>query len=380
MNKPIKLVIGIIVVVTIVTVSYFVSKGPGQPALTEPIKIGAIYQLTGSGAQWGEQAIQGINIAVEEVNSRGGVNGRLIEVIYEDSESIAKGGVNAMHKLINTGDVKIVLAQQSPVVVALSPLANDNKVVLMDTGSTTPAYISPNDFTFRVSYSASHFAKRISDFLNKKDIKKLGLLYTQDDYGIGMLDSYKKFFSGEIVVAESFLPEDTDFRTQIQKVKNATPQAVVLVASPQQSGILLKQAMELSLNVSIYSDTYTIAYPNVLENAGGTAEGVIFAEQEYDINRTDSVFANFNKRFRDKYGTDSNPLSAQAYDGFNIVMRAVEICKSSDNTECIKSELFKLEEFPGVVGLITFDQNGEVLSRPTVLKVVKNGQFVRYEE
>lgn len=319
-----------------------------------------------------------MKLAVEFINSDGGINGKPVEIVYEDSESNAKGGVNAMNKLVNVDKVKVVLSQQSPVVVALSPIANENKVILMDTGATTPAYISLNDFTFRVSYSAQHFAQAIVNLLESSGVKKLGILYMNDEYGVGMFNSYKKYFKGEIVSAESFLPEDQDFRTQVQKVKKSMPEALVYVANLKQSGNLLKQTREQGLNIPIYTDTYTIAYPSVLEVAGKAADGVVYAEQEYDFSRSDQLFKKFNDDFVTKYGQPSNPLSAQAYDGLMIVVYAIKECRDPLDTECIKGQLFKMRDFQGIVGQITFDENGEVLHRPTVLKTVKEGKFELY--
>lgn len=367
----------ILILVVVVGVVLF-STCKRQESKEESIKIGTIYQLTGVGAEWGEQAVQGIKLAVEEINNSGGVHGIPIEVIYEDSQSKVAEAVNVMNRLVKIEQCKVVLSQQSSIVVALSPIANNNQVILVDTGATTPAYISPDDFTFRVSYSAPHFAKKISRLLNENNIKSMGLLYVNNDYGLGMLKSYQEYFDGEIV-AEVFQEADIDFRTQIKKIKILNPEAIVYtISGPKQAGVVLKQIKEIGLTQPVFTDIYSIEYPVVLEVAGEAAEDVIYTAQEYDTQRQDKIFKDFNKRFLEKYGQDSNPLSAQAYDGLTLLAYIVGQCEDYNNTECIKNKLFTVSNFQSVVGAITFDRNGEVVDRSTTLKTVKGGKFVDY--
>lgn len=379
MNKQTKIVISIIIAIAVIAVGYLVYKKSTEPVLKEVIKIGAIYQLTGGGADWGDRAIKGLYIAADEINKNGGIYGKPVEIILEDSRSNAKDAVTAMNKLVTIENVKIVLSQQSPVVVALSPIANKNKIILIDTGSVTTAYITPDDYTFRTSYGAPYFAKSIISILNKESINSIGVLYVNNDYGLGMLNTYKELFKGKIV-AESFSPEDTDFRTQILKIKIADPEVIIYSSNPKQAGVLLKQIKELGLKKPIYTDVYAIEYPLVLDIAGDAAEDVIYISQYYNTNRTDKVFQEFNNEFVNKYNEISNALSAQTYDGLMVLAYVMKQCKNPLNTDCIKDKLYKLENFQGAIGSISFDRNGEVKERPVTVKTVKNGEFVPYEE
>ena len=340
------------------------------------IKIGAIYQETGAGAPWGTKAINGLNLAVQEINNNGGINGNEVKIVYEDSKSNPLDALNAMNKLNNLDDVNIILAQQSSVVMALSSVANDNQIILMDTGSTTPSYISYDDYTFRTSYSANYFANAIANMLNSDDVNKIGLLYINNDYGIGMFDKYKKIFNGEIY-AESFSNEETDFRTQLAKIKENNPEVLIYASGPTQSGIILKQIGQMGFNKTIYTDAYTIEYASVLQDAGEYAEGVIYISQYYNINS--SEVKDFNSKYKEKYEEDSNPLSAQTYDGMMVVADAMKNCKDFTNSTCIKEKLFIIQNFSGVISNISFDKYGEIVERPVMIKTIKDGQFVLYE-
>jgi branched-chain amino acid transport system substrate-binding protein len=285
-----------------------------------------------------------------------------------------------MQKLITIDNIRVVLSQQSSTVLALSPVANNNKVILMDVGSTTPLYASLDDYTFRVSYPASLLARGTASALNKKGIQKLGLLYVDNDYGSAMANEYKKNFKGSIVAEQKFSQESTDFRTQLEKIKATNPDALAITAQSSQTGLILKQKKELNLMQPIYSDTYTMEYPAVLQAAGDAAEGVIYSAQYYDLNNSDSVFKEFNDVFVKKYNQISNPLSAQTYDGLMVLAFAMSQCKNPEDTDCIKNKLFETENFHGVTGNLSFDRYGEGKEKAIVLKTVKNGSFVVVEE
>jgi branched-chain amino acid transport system substrate-binding protein len=341
-----------------------------------PVKIGAIFQETGSGSDYGLQATRGVDLAVEKINSLDGIKGRLVKIIYEDSKSDPKDGVSALQKLMTIDDVKVVLSQQSSVVLALSPIANSNKVILMDVGSTTPLYSSPDDFTFRSSYPASYFAREIAFLLNKKNIQSIGILHVDNDYGLAMANAYKNNFNGKVVAEEKFSQDSADFRTQLEKIKSANPEVIVYTAQSTQAGSLLKQKKELGLKQPTYTDFYSIEYPAVLQTAGDAANGIIYAAQNYDINSSNPVFKDFNNDFVKKYGVISNPLSAQSYDAVMILAFVMNQCSELENTECIKNQLFEVQDFPGIIGPVSFDKNGDVKERPVALKTVKNGEFV----
>ncbi len=339
------------------------------------VKVGAVYQETGSGADWGARAEQGVMLAVEKINRDGGVRGVPLQVIFEDSRSNPGDAVTAMNKLVSVDNVSAVLSQASSTVVALSPVANRNGVVLIDTGATTPAYLSPDDYTFRVSYSAPYFAKRVSELLNERGVKSLGVLFVNDDYGKAMLGAYAASFRGA-VVSESFASDATDFRVQLQKL--ASVEALALVSNTRQTGLILRQKKELGFGQPVFTDVYSAEYQSVLDAAGGAAEGMVYAAPDFDVNRTDSAFTEFNAAFESKFGGVPNALSAQAFDGVMVLAAAMRACENPADSKCVKEKLYALKDFEGVVGLIAFDRNGDVVYRPTVLKTVRNNSFVSY--
>lgn len=342
----------------------------------ETIKIGADYALSGNLARYGDWATKGINLAVEEVNAQGGINERKIQVIFEDSKGVPSEAVIAYNKLKNVDNVNYVITFQSSVALAVAKLANEDKTVQMDVSATTPAYSTPNDYTFRSGVVATQLAKESADILfNNLSVKKIGILFINNDFGRGMVNVFKDSYKGEISVEENFEQDASDFRTQLIKLKNSNANTIVLVSHIKEGGILVKQAEELGLSFSFFSDVYSVEGPEFINTAKNTADGLIYVAPKFDITDTNPPVASFTARYRERYGEEPIVFAAQSYDGLIALTKAMKNCTYED-TDCVKLELMKLD-FEGASGRIKFDVNGDV-QKPVELKIIRNQTFVRY--
>ncbi len=338
------------------------------------IKVGAILQLSGGDAQYGEWSRKGIDIAVDEINMQGGIDGRKLEVDYEDSMSQATAAVSAFRKLRDLENVSAILTQASVVTLALAPLSNKEKVVQMDVGSVTPKYRTENDFTFRTAVTALQLAESQARIIAGRNITEIGYLYVNDDYGIGMHDVFKKTYEslgGKIAAEEAFSSADTDFRTQLAKIKEKNLSAVVFVNRLDKSGTLLRQARESGIEAQIFTDVYGVESQQTLTIAGEAAEGVLYVAPAFDVNASKASME-FVSLFRERYKTTPVQLSAQAYDGTKAVAYAMRGCI---DTECMMKNLDKTD-FDGASGRIRFDSAGELIGGRTELKTIRNGAFV----
>ena len=201
-----KIIIGIIVLAVVVWggVKLF---GTKEEKTKEPIKIGAILPFTGSSGITGESSKNGLDLAVGEINNKGGINGRSIIVLFEDSQTKTEVGVSAFQKIKNINDINFVFTSVSGVALAISPLANENKIIQMDVVSASPSYSTPNDFTFRTGVSSYYFADKMSDLLSGKKINNIALLFVNTEYGVGYKNVFADKFTknnGNILGTESF--------------------------------------------------------------------------------------------------------------------------------------------------------------------------------
>ena len=220
------------------------SSGQQQTQLQGSYKIGVMVPLSGDAAAYGLPIQKALKIALDEVNANGGVNGKKLEPIYEDSKCSPKDGNAAAQKLVNIDGVKIIIGGVcSGETLGAAPITESNKVILFSPSATSPDITKAGDFVFRDAPSDAYAGVIASNYAyNDLNSKKAAIISESTDYAQGLRKVFKENFArvgGEIVADETYNPEDTDFRTQVTKVKAANPDVVYLVPQAPPKGILL---------------------------------------------------------------------------------------------------------------------------------------------
>lgn len=372
MAKTTKIIIGAIVILAIVVWGGVKLFGTKNEKTNEPIKIGAILPLTGKVAKYGEEMKRGVELAIEKNKETP------IEVFYEDSKFETKEGVSVYQKLKNANGVQIMITAGSPVALAISPLANSDHVFQMAIAASTPKYTSENDFTFRVTTKAEVEDQELAKFVVPR-YKNIGLLYVNNEWGSGHYSSIKpeiEKLKGNILTEETFLMEDIDFRTQLLKIKSKNPEAVFLLAEAKTAGVILKQAKELGIKTKFFG-IQSLQNKDLISIAGEAANG-IFYTYSFDPQSEDPIIKSFVEKYKAKYNEEPTSYVAEGYDALDLIVKSVNECKEV-NTNCMKTKLSGVKDYPGILGSLTFDKNGDVYY-PYFIKTVKKGQFVKYEE
>lgn len=341
------------------------------------IKIGAILPLTGGAGKYGEDAKAGIELAVEQKNAAGFINNKRIKVIFEDDQSSPQQSVASFKKLVEVDKVPIVIGgMTSSAALAVAPIAEQNKVVFLSPSASAPALSKAGDYIFRNELSDAYGGVAQAEMTwDKLKIKKVAILYINNDYGVGVEDAFTQTFKklgGEVVANESFEADTQDFRSQLTRIKQKAPEAIFILAY-KESILILRQIKELGIKTKLLS-TPVFEDKEIIEKAGGTAEGVIYVYYGgFNPQSGDNLISKFVDAFRKKYNRDPGYYSALAYDAMNLVILAIE--KVGTKSEDIKNFMYQIKDFPGITGKTTFDANGDV-TKPVILKTVKNGQFV----
>lgn len=367
-------VVIIIIIIVAVGIWYGVSRKP-----TETIKIGAILPLTGKAASYGESAKAALDLALEEINKEGGTKRRMIELIYEDSQGQPQIGVTAANKLITLDGVKIILGPvMSSVTLAVAPIAEGNKVILISV-SSSPDITYAGDYIFRNREKATHQSEKMAEFLfNELGIKEIATLYMNDDTGKGhhstLVENFEKL-GGKILLSETYEPGSVDFRTNLTKIKAVNPKVVHLASKPKDMGLILKQAKELGLEAQFVS-TSGGEGKEVIELAGEAAEGLIYTYPSGDPD--DFRVADFYRKYEEAYKKGQKEWGALSYDSLKIIAVVIEKCKDPADTTCLKEKLYQVKEYYGASGKTSFDEYGDA-KKEVILKTIKNGQFVSYE-
>ncbi|MCX6802957.1 MAG: ABC transporter substrate-binding protein [Candidatus Diapherotrites archaeon] len=133
-------------------------------------------------------------MAVFEINQAGGINGKKMNVLYEDSQTKTEVGLTAFQKLLEVNKIRYAFTSVSGVALAVASLANKNEIVQMDVVSATPAYSTPNDFTFRTGINSYYFGKVLSKLLIDRNIQFVSLFYINSDYGVGYKEAFLNDF------------------------------------------------------------------------------------------------------------------------------------------------------------------------------------------
>lgn len=341
----------------------------------KPIILGATLPLTGDAAAWGKNTQQGIDLALEQINASGGVMGRKLEVIYEDTQALAKEGVSAYRKLVTVDKVSAIIDDSvSSVTLAMAPMAEKDKVVILATGATAPKISEAGDFIFRI-WNSDAYEGEVAAKYAYHDLghRSAAILYINNDYGKGLEQVFKSQFAklgGKIVASESFAQSATNMRTQLTKIKAAKPQLLYVVGYPKETPIALKQSRELRLEVPVLG-TVAMKDPQLIEAAGEAAEGLSFP---YPKEPGGDHVAKFHAAIQAKYGQDPGITTDVGYDAVKMIAQAIE--KADGFTgEDIRRGLNMLKNYPGVSGTMTFDENGDV-HKPMRIMKLKAGKFV----
>jgi len=338
------------------------------------IKIGAILPLTGDAAVYGARLKEGIELAVAAWQSAN--KSRKLIVEFQDSRMDPKEAVNAFQNLTQKGFKLILGPYSSAEVLAVAPIAEQKRVLVLSPGASSPKVTEAGDYIFRVVSSDIYDAGVMAAYARQEmRANKAAVVYMNNDYGVGVMNAFRERFQaagGTAVYVDAFEPGNTDFRTYLGKLKAAVPDVVVLIGL-KEMGFFLKQARELGLKFPV-TTSGLFENPEIAAIAGQAAEGVIYTMPYFDLSGNDSVVVQFRRLFDAKYhGKQPSIEHALGYDAARALLHAVMESTASPNG--VRDALYKLRDFPGVAGSMTFDQNGDVV-KPYGIKTFRNGSFV----
>ena len=336
------------------------------------IKIGAIFPLTGDAAAWGIPPRNGAELAVEQINASGGIKGQKLELVVEDGGCDPKMGVAAINKLLAADKpVAIVGEVCSAVTLAIAPIIEKNKIVLISPASTHPSITEAGDYIFRVIPSDELRAKVFSEYISSLGYKTAAVLYINNEGGKGNEINFTKYFEkagGNVIGSESYSPDATNVKTQLTKIKEMKPDIILALSQVKDAVIVLKNAKELNVNIPLFFQSEALDDPSVIHNAGSAANGatyITFAENESPI------AANFKDAYQARFHEEPQVFAPEAYDAVMIIAENLKKLDKIDS-ESLHNELYTVKNYLGASGIISFDENGDVV-KPLQIKMILNG-------
>lgn len=313
------------------------------------IKIGAVLSLSGPGAGLGLEVREGMLLAMEEVNSRGGINGRHIELIVEDSKTKREEGKIAFNRIEATHHPVLYVSILSSVSIALAPLAEEHKVVLVGLGTAAPILTGQKDWVFRYWILSERQIPPIISILEELRVEKLGILHLNDEYGTSVSRLLKEEFekTGGITKAEAYNSKETEFKEPIRKLKAMEAiEAVYVVGYSSHLVNALKALKRDNFGGLILSSSAACHY--AVRNLPEAQGMYLSAYAIYDPN---FLFARETKeKYEAKYERPFNHRAANGYDFIRLLaglLRDKEISR-----ENVKSLLEGGFIYPGIFGTI----------------------------
>ena len=301
----------------------------------ETVKVGVLLPLTGSMAKFGEIEKRSYEMAAEEINAKGGVNGKKIELLFEDDTGKPDVGRSGVEKLISREKVPVITGgYSSSVTAAAAPVAQQFKVpFVICTGSADDVTEKGYDYVFRVNPPASEYPNAVKSFLHEvgKDVKTVALLYENSAFGQSSSKSFETdavALGLKIVVKEGYQAGAIDFKPVLTKVKAANPDMIYMVSYIMDASLLMRQSKELRINPKMFvGGGAGFTLPEFAKSAGDAAEGVYSATLWVDTLPFPGA-KEYSANFQKKYGSETEYHGAEAYATMYVVADALKRAKS----------------------------------------------------
>ncbi len=333
------------------------------------VKIGFIGPLTGDYANYGTLCRQAVEMAIDEINAKGGVNGASIKLFAEDSEGDSQKALAAMEKLSSSDKVCAIIG---PVLTgetfSVAERAQAEGIVIITPSASHKDITNVGDYIFRTTPSDGLQGEVAGKYWSQVlGYTKLAVLYAKNDYSQGLYESMSEAFmqdGGQIVAAETFMVGDKDFKTQLTKLKNTDAQAIYLPDYTAEMAQILEQAAQLGIDKPFLSGDGFLS-EEIYSLAGQYTDGVVYTASA----RVEE--SNKNKEFKDAYtarwGIGPDSFATNAYDATYILVSVIE--KVGTDRKAIKTGMEQVKDFEGVNGIINFAPNGDLVAYQGIYEV-----------
>lgn len=342
--------------------------------------VGALLQLSGEVAYFGEWTRNGIELAVQDINDAGGVNGKPFSVKYRDSENDSATAVAEFRKFADIDGVPAVMASGSVAVLPVCPVAEELQVLLMNASANSPLIRDCGDYTASLISDSAVEMEAAAEFLyNERDIRRVATLNMNNDVNVGIRDAFISKWEelgGEIVARESAEIGTQNFRSQLTALRSQNPEATLLAAEAPDAAVILKHANQLGFETQWFAQTAAVNQ-DVIDIAGPGAEGVLITQIGFDPETGSPEMQEFEEKYNEEF--EENPAlvySATFYDATRLLADAIE--NGGYSGSAIAEYVNSLETFEGASGTANFIEPG-VVERDVIFRTVEGGEFTRLD-
>lgn len=344
----------------------------------ETIRVGVFLDMTGQTASFGISTFSGIKMAVDEINAKGGVDGKKIEIFLEDDQGKPDNAKLAVQKLISEKNVHAIIGEVlSTNSLTAAPIAQAAKIPMITPSSTNEKITKVGDYIFRACFIDNFQGEAMARFaLETLKIKRVAILTDfNSDYSKGLSDTFGTTFNhlgGKVVSQKTYFQGDEDYSQQLKAIKGANPDAIYISGYYNSVGIIAKQAREMGIK-SIFLGGDGWDAPDLWDLAGNSLNNA-YITNHFTITSPDEKAKIFTANYKKLFGLDADAFAALAYDSVYLLADALSRAKTTESSK-LRDALAITKDLHGVTGKITMN-NSRNANKPAFILKIQNPHFI----
>lgn len=351
----------------------------------EPYKIGGLFAVTGPTSFLGDPEKKSLQMAIDEINAQGGIDGHMLEAVIRDTEGIPDKTVLGANELISNEKVLAIIGPSlTQTTLSIVPLAEKEKVPLISCAAGIEITEPVKPWVFKTAQSDVLAVSTIYEYMKKHNIKKVGILTVENSFGESgkkQLSTQAAKFGIEVVQAESFGGKDTDMTAQLTKIRSAQPDAIVCWGTNPGPAVVARNIQQMSIKVPLYQ-SHGVASPKFIELAGDASEGILLpsgkilvSEQLPDSDPQKAVLKKYIEDYEKQFKVPVSGFGGYAYDAMQLLAKAMK--GTEGDREKIRAALEKIQGHVGISGTFNFsatEHNG-LGADAFVMLQIKDGKW-----
>lgn len=335
---------------------------------TEEIVIGLNYEGSGTLAPYGKAILLGVELAVEEINASGGVDGRLFRLEKADNRSTGAESASAVLYLKSVKKADVIIGPATSTLAKASLSAGADVLIVSPSATADSLTRSVTPFA-RLCFSDSVQGSAMGEYANRQGFKKSAVLVDMSsDYSVGCATAFRSAFAGEVVFEGRFFSGDTDFSVLVTELAKTDFDCVYLPAYYTEAGLIIRQSREQGIDKTFLGgDAMDSPY---LAEVIGKPEYLHSITYTNHFSQDDKNYQTFAQKFFDRYGENPHTYSALAYDSVMLyceTLRKIGV----ENIQNVENTLFNTDSFQGVTGNITIKENGDCEKEPVFVSLLE---------
>ena len=346
---------------------------------SDTVKIGSMFELTGSAAGYGTSMNNAVKMAVEEINADGGIDGKEIEIVEYDIQSDETQSAQSTTTLTTSDKVTAIVGPAlTGTFQAAIPIANQNEVPIISPTATDDSVLEKEDgsvyeFAYRACFTNSYQGTALAQFANENLEAEKAVIFADNssDYAQGLTQTFEDTFQGEIVSVQNFTADQTDFSASLTNIEDMDFDVLYVPGYYEQAGPIIKQAREMGITQPILGPD---GFGNeiIYDLAGEANMTNVFYTSHFAVESEDPKIQEFVSSYREKFDVEPDLFTGLAYDSVQIVKEAIERAGSTDPV-AVNEEIAKTENFEGVTGTFSFDENHNPVKSVSIIEIQDGG-------